>query len=157
MLEINNGSSFDIFDSAINKVLFKYKDMSCYEDLYQECYCKILDVLQNSTYDPIYNLYGYAYSIARNTVTQYLYHWKKLVPTDDEVISAQLDDIVDYELDIFIEQCVRDLMVQYRDVLGDRTFDYIRGLLYEEDSDLVDTVLKGELVWMLESYHNREK
>ena len=157
MEEINNGSSYDIFDSAINKAIYKYRDMNCYEDIYQECYCKILDVLKNNTYDPIYNLYGYAYSIARNTATQYIYHHKKLVPVEDEVLNAQLDDNIDFELDIFIEQCINDLMIQYKDVLGDRTLEYIKFLLHTEVSNLVDTVLKGELIWMLESYHNRER
>ena len=153
--ELKTGS-FEIFDSAIKRALYKFRDMNCYEDMYQECYMKILDILHNNPYDPIYNLYGYAYSIARNTITQYLYHYKKLVPVEDELLEVQLTTDIDFESSLFIEECIYLLMKQYKDVLGDRTLDYIMGLLSSETTNLIDTVIKGELLWMISNNKDRE-
>jgi DNA-directed RNA polymerase specialized sigma24 family protein len=153
--ELKTGS-FDIFDSAIKRAIYKFRDMNCYEDLYQECYMKILDILHNDPYNPIYNLYGYAYSIARNTVTQYLYHYKKLVPVEDDLLEVQLTTDVDFDSDIYVEDCLEVLMNQYRDVLGTRTMQYLKDLISNETTNLVDTVIKGELLWMLSKNKDRE-
>ena len=67
-----NTSSFDIFDKAIKQVIKKYSGREFYNDLYQECYMKILEMLKNNPYEPIHNLYGYAYRIS--TTIFYIFH-----------------------------------------------------------------------------------
>lgn len=150
------GGSFAIFDSAIKRVIYKYRDMNCYEDLYQECYMKILDVLQNNTYDPVYNLYGYAYSIARNAVSSYLYHSKKLIPIEDEIIVQQSDSSVDLDFNLYLEDIVNDIYSQYKNILGDRDKTYILNLLSVDVNSLLDSVLKGELIWKLDNYRKQK-
>lgn len=156
MKNIDQGSSFVIFDSAIKRVIYKFRDMNCYEDLYQECYMKILDVLQNNTYDPVFNLYGYAYSIARNAVSSYLYHDKKLVAVDDEVIIQQSDTSIDLNFNLYLDDIVTEVYNQYRNVLGTKDKNYIRNLLSVDVNSLLDSVLKGELIWKLDNYRKQK-
>lgn len=156
MKNVDVGSSFDIFDSAIKRVIYKYRDMGCYEDLYQECYMKILDVLQNNTYDPVYNLYGYAYSIARNAVSSYLYHSKKLVAIDDEIILQQSDSSVDLNFNLYLDDIVTEVYMQYSNILGNKGKEYIKGLLEIDVNSLLDSILKGELIWKLDNYRKQK-
>jgi DNA-directed RNA polymerase specialized sigma24 family protein len=156
MKNIDLCSSFSIFDSAIKRVIFRYRDMGCYDDLYQECYMKILDVLQNNTYDPVYNLYGYAYSIARNAVSSFLYHNKKLVAIDDEIIVQQSDSSVDLDFNLYLDEAVDSVYLQYENILGFRDRTYIRNLLSVDVNSLLDSVLKGELIWKLDNYRKQK-
>lgn len=156
MRNIDTGSSYVIFDSAIKRVIYKFRDMNCYDDLYQECYMKILDVLQNNTYDPVYNLYGYAYSIARNAVSSYLYHDKKLIAIEDEVILQQSDSSVDLNFNLYLEDIVNEVYEQYKNILGTRDKSYIVNLLSVDVNSLLDSVLKGELIWKLDNYRKQK-
>lgn len=156
MKNIDQGSSFVIFDSAIKRVIYKFRDMNCYEDLYQECYMKILDVLQNNTYDPVFNLYGYAYSIARNAVSSYLYHDKKLIAIEDEIIVQQSDTSIDLNFNLYLEDIVTEVYDQYSNVLGTKGKDYVRNLLSVDVNSLLDSVLKGELIWKLDNYRKQK-
>lgn len=143
-------SSYEIFDSAIRQALKNYWNIECYDDLYQECYMKILDVLKNNTYEPVYNLYGYAYKIARNTVSTYMYHEKKTTTLASEEF-PEIPSNEDFELNILIEEAVTQILDQYKTVLpeGFTKDDMIKLLHSDDPSSLVLTVVKGELIWKL--------
>ena len=149
-------SSYEIFDSAIKQALKNYWNIGCYDDLYQECYMKILDVLKNNTYEPVYNLYGYAYKIARNAISTYMYHEKKITTlATDEFPEIPVDE--DFDLDIFIDEACIQLLDQYKTVLpSDFTSKDIKELLHKDPETLTLTVVKGELIWMI-SRNNRLK
>lgn len=143
-------SSYEIFDAAIKQAIKKYWNMSYYDDLYQECYMKILDVLQNSTYEPVYNLYGYAYKIARNAVSTYVYHEKKIVTLTTEDF-PDVPDNEDFELSLVLEEAISQILDQYKDLLPkDFTAQNLLDLLEDESPhSLLLTVVKGELIWAL--------
>lgn len=146
-------SSYEIFDSAIKQVLRKYWNHPLYDDLYQECYMKILDVLNNNTYDPVYNLYGYAYSIARNAVSSYLYHSNKLttLSTDDlpQVVSLPTNDQTDFSS--ILQESIIHVMNKYKNILPkDFTVNDAINLLYTQDPDNITLiVLKGSILWYI--------
>lgn len=148
-------SSYEIFDSAIRQALKNYWNIGCYEDLYQECYMKILDVLKNNTYEPVYNLYGYAYKIARNTISTYMYHEKKTTT----LASEDFPDIpvnAEFDLDLLIEEAIIQILDQYKTVLpeGYNKEDMLKLLHSEDPSSLVLTVVKGELLWKIAQRSN---
>lgn len=151
-------SSFDIFDSAIKQALKNYYTNQDYDDMYQECYMKILEVLKNNTYDPVYNLYGYAYTIARNTISSFRYHSDKLTTLVEGDLPEilQVNSGVDLSEDYNIKDSAEQACIKYKNVLPDGfTVEDALNLLYNEDpTKLVLIVLKGEILWMLESYHN---
>lgn len=151
-------SSYEIFDSAIRQALKNYWNIGCYEDLYQECYMKILDVLKNNTYEPVYNLYGYAYKIARNTISTYMYHEKKTTTLVSEEF-PEIPSNAEFELDLLIEEAIIQILDQYKTVLPEEFgMNEMLDLLHSEDpSSLVLTVVKGELLWKLASYHRDKK
>lgn len=146
-------SSYEIFDAAIKQVLRKYWNHPLYDDLYQECYMKILDVLNNNTYDPVYNLYGYAYSIARNAVSSYLYHSNKLttLSTDDlpQVVSLPTNDQNDFSS--ILQESIIHVMSKYKNILPkDFTVNDALNLLYTQDPDNITLiVLKGSILWYI--------
>lgn len=146
-------SSYEIFDAAIKQVLRKYWNHPLYDDLYQECYMKILDVLNNNTYDPVYNLYGYAYSIARNAVSSYLYHSNKLttLSTDDlpQVVSLPTNDQTDFSS--ILQESIIHVMNKYKNILPkDFTVNDAINLLYTQDPDNITLiVLKGSILWYI--------
>lgn len=146
-------SSYEIFDAAIKQVLRKYWNHPLYDDLYQECYMKILDVLNNNTYDPVYNLYGYAYSIARNAVSSYLYHSNKLttLSTDDlpQVVSLPTNDQNDFSS--ILQESIIHVMSKYKNILPkDFTVNDAINLLYTQDPDNITLiVLKGSILWYI--------
>ena len=146
-------SSYEIFDAAIKQVLRKYWNHPLYDDLYQECYMKILDVLNNNTYDPVYNLYGYAYSIARNAVSSYLYHSNKLttLSTGDlpQVGSLRANDQTDFSS--ILQESIIHVMNKYKNILPkDFTVNDAIKLLYTQDPDNITLiVLKGSILWYI--------
>lgn len=146
-------SSYEIFDAAIKQVLRKYWNHPLYDDLYQECYMKILDILNNNTYDPVYNLYGYAYSIARNAVSSYLYHSNKLttLSTDDlpQVVSLPTNDQNDFSS--ILQESIIHVMSKYKNILPkDFTVNDAINLLYTQDPDNITLiVLKGSILWYI--------
>lgn len=151
-------SSYEIFDAAIKQAIKKYWNMEYYEDLYQECYMKILDVLQNNTYEPVFNLYGYAYKIARNTVSTFVYHQKKLVTlTTDEFPDIPVQE--DFEFNLILDEAFTQILNKYKDTLPkDFSKKDLHDLLVnDEPSSLLFTVIKGDLIWTLESYHRCNK
>ena len=150
-------SSFDIIDKAIKSIIFKYRYKDFYWDLYQECYCKVLEMLKNNTYNPIMNLYGYAYTISRNQTTYYMYHNHNanrittlkddnlfnLVESSEELTTSKIE---------FIE-LAEEVIGQYWNVL-DKTFmpEDLLNLLYKDDSEISELkyrILKGELLWKI--------
>lgn len=146
-------SSYEIFDAAIKQALKKFYNDPRYEDLYQECYMKILEVLNTSTYDPVYNLYGYAYKIARNAISSYIYHNEKLVTLVEDDLPQIWDKPSDSnpESDLFIKETALDILNKYSNVLPS-TFTYkdvIDLLGYEDSSNLVLVVVKGDFAWTL--------
>lgn len=154
-----NESSFDIIDKAIKSVIFKYKYRDFYDDLYQECYCKVLEMLKNNVYNPIMNLYGYAYTISRNQVTYYMYHNHNsnkevtlsednltmfdMIPTSEELVIENLE---------FIEYA-EEILKQYCNIIDDEfSAKDLLNLLYKEDNEINELkyrILKGELLWKI--------
>lgn len=155
---MNLESSYEIFDSAIRQALKNYWGMECYEDLYQECYMKILDVLKNNTYEPVLNLYGYAYKIARNAISTYMYHENKLTT----LASEDFPDIPvreDFDSSLIMDEIITQALNKYRNSLptGFTKQDAMDLLLSDNPKTLSLTVLKGEILWNLEFYHRDKK
>lgn len=146
-------SSFEIFDDAIRRALSKYYNNPNYDDMYQECYMKILEVLSNNTYDPVYNLYGYAYTIARNTISSFLYHDSKLTTLSEDDLSQvwDLPCASEAESTANIHEASEKVISIYKPLLpeGFSSKDLF-DLLEKEDPDtLVLTVVKGEFIWLI--------
>lgn len=146
-------SSYEIFDSAIKQALKNYYNHSDYNDMYQECYMKILEVLENNTYDPVYNLYGYAYIIARNTISSYRYHSDKLTTlvAGDLPEIVPIDSGIDVETSAFIVEVIDVVFNKYQNVLPDgyKKEDLVNLLYGGLPDTLLFTVVKGDLVWTL--------
>jgi len=146
------GSSYEIFDKAIKMVIAKYRGRPFYDDLYQECYTKILEVLRNNQYEPILNLFGYAYRIARNQVSYYLYHKKKLTTIKDEVVFENITSN-DYDTDFSSEllELAAEILKQFENVLEvDFTEDDLLELIHKDDNDIPQLkyrIIKGEFLW----------
>lgn len=148
------GSSYEIFDKAIKMVIRKYQGRPFYDDLYQDCYCKILEVLKNNQYEPILNLFGYAYKIARNQVSYYLYHKKKLTTIKDDII---FENIIsdDYTLEFNSEmlELATEVLKQFSNVLEiDFCEDDLLELIHKDDADiplLKYRIIKGEFLWRI--------
>lgn len=144
-------NSYEIFDSAIKQALRKYWNYPGYDDLYQECYMKILDVLANNTYDPVLNLYGYAYRIARNAISTYLYHDKKLVTLTNEEF-PDIPSHSDFDSNLLLEDALEQTLHQFKTSLPKEfTKQDLLNLLFDDkDPDsLLLTVVKGDLIWRL--------
>lgn len=143
-------SSYEIFDAAIKQVLKRYWNMQCYDDLYQECYMKILHVLKYNTYEPVFNLYGYAYKIARNAVSTYLYHDNKLTTLTTEEF-PEIPVSADFDLNLTLDDAATYVMNQFKNVIPKEFTkeDLLKLLDGQDPSDLLYTVLKGELIWRL--------
>lgn len=148
-------SSYEIFDSAIRQALSKYWDNPNYDDMYQECYMKILDVLSNNTYDPVYNLYGYAYTIARNAISSFRYHQEKLTTLVEDDLTEVLNPESPSDMrdaTIYLDEAVDKVFTRYKNILlPDYKKSKLYDILYDEDepSSLLLTVVKGELIWEL--------
>ena len=151
-------SSYDIFNGAITQALRKYWGHPEYEDMYQECYMKILDVLHNNTYDPVYNLFGYAYTIARNTISSYMYHYSKdtTLAEDDLTAIWDIPAPIDISSEVHIKEALELTLSQFKNVLPkDFNEEKLLDLVYKEDpTDLPLLLAKGALIWTLASYHN---
>ena len=143
-------SSYEIFDAAIKQALKQYWNMQCYEDLYQECYMKILYVLKHNTYEPVLKLYGYAYKIARNAISTYLYHASKLTTlTSEEFPEIPVTD--DFDMNLILDDAATYVMYQFQNIIP-KDFtkeDLINLLEVDNPSSLLLTVLKGELIWRI--------
>ena len=146
------GSSYEIFDKAIRMVIAKYKGRNFYEDLYQDCYTKILEVLRDNEYEPILNLFGYAYRIARNQVTYYLYHKKKLTTVKDEIIfeGIQSDDYSS-EFTAELNELAAEVIKQFSNVLEPEFSEInLLTLIHTDDNDIPELkhrIIKGEFLW----------
>lgn len=146
------GSSYEIFDKAIKMVIKKYKGRPFYDDLFQECYLKILEVLHDNQYEPILNLFGYAYKIARNQVSQYLYHKKKLTTLkDDSLFEGIISNDEPIEFQYELEELALEVIHQFDNLLSiDFSPSDLFTLVHTEDCDiqsLVHRVIKGEFLW----------
>ena len=146
------GSSYEIFDKAIKMVIKKYLGRPFYEDLYQECYMKILEVLKTNSYEPILNLFGYAYRIARNQVSYYLYHKKKLTTVrDDSVFELTLYENTRIDFDYELREMAKEVLAQFHNVVDEPfTEEDLLDLIYTEDSKIPELkyrVIKGEFLW----------
>lgn len=147
-------SAHDIFDSAIRQALRKYYGHRDYEDMYQECYMKILSVLEKHTYDPVYNLYGYAYSISRNAINMYLYHSDKLTTLREgdlvDIVPLNVSgECVTYEVELLL--MAEFILDKYKGVLPEGfNIDDMMSLIYgEEPSCIVLSAVKGDFIWHL--------
>lgn len=152
-----DASSFDIINKAIKSIIFKYKNKDFYDDLYQECYCKVLEMLKNSAYNPIMNLYGYAYTISRNQVTYYMYHnhnINKVTTLKDDTLFDSIKSseeliISNIEYIDFADEIIK----QYSNVIDKKfTPEDLLALLYKEDNEISELkyrILKGELLWKI--------
>ena len=153
-----NTSSFDIFDKAIKQVIKKYSGREFYNDLYQECYMKILEMLKNNPYEPIHNLYGYAYRISRNQVTYYLYHNKKLVTVKEEDYSMfeAITDVGEMRPDtsVIMDELATNIIKRFNNVLPeDFDVDALMNIVYTDDRNIDDLkyrVIKGAFLWDVE-------
>lgn len=152
------GSSYEIFDKAIKMVIKKYKGRPFYDDLFQECYLKILEVLKNNSYEPILNLFGYAYRIARNQVTQYLYHKNKLTTLKDDALFDSIvseDDSLEFNCEL--EELAEDVIKQFSNVLTpDFSTQDLFQLIYKKDSEISHLkyrIIKGEFLWRVSRNH----
>lgn len=150
-------SSFDIIDKAIKSVIFKYKGKDFYDDLYQECYCKVLEMLKTNMYNPILNLYGYAYTISRNQTTYYMYHnhnINRITTVRDDSIFGLVESQEEIDTsNIELVEFAEEILKQYWNVL-DPLFatDDLLGLLYKDDSEINELkyrIIKGELLWKI--------
>lgn len=145
-------SSYEIFDKAIKMVIKKYKGRPFYDDLFQECYLKILEVLKNNSYEPILNLFGYAYKIARNQVSYYLYHRKKLTTVkDDSIFELTLYENTRVDFDYEMREIAKEVIAQFKNVI-DEPFneENLLDLIYQDDSQihkLKYRIIKGEFLW----------
>lgn len=115
---------------------------------------KILEVLKDNTYDPVYNLYGYAYTIARNAISSFRYHQEKLTTiVEDDLVEvfnpAAGSDIT--EADIYLNEALNVVFERYKNLLKPKyKVEDLVDILYEEDSpNIVLTVVKGDLIWEL--------
>lgn len=148
------GSSYEIFDKAIKMVIKKYKGRPFYDDLFQDCYCKILEVLKDNEYEPILNLFGYAYRIARNQVTYYLYHKKKLTTVKDDIIFECVES-TDYSSEFTVEllELATEIIKQFNNVLEvDFDEEALMELIHTDDADiplLKYRIIKGEFLWRI--------
>ena len=146
------GSSYEIFDKAIKMVIKKYAGKPFYEDLYQDCFCKILEVLKYNTYDPILNLFGYAYKIARNQVSYYLYHKKKLTTIKDDSLfenTLYTDERIEFNYEMV--ELASEIIKQFSNIIDDG-FDEsdLLELIHRDDSDIPKLkyrIIKGEFLW----------
>lgn len=152
-----DASSFDIIDKAIKKIISKYRGKNFYEDLYQECYCKVLEMLKNNAYNPIMNLYGYAYTISRNQVSYYMYHnhnSDKVITLKDDSTFELLESSEELVTsNIEYTELANEILNQYSNVI-DATFksEDLLNLLYKEDNEIAELkyrILKGELLWKI--------
>ena len=112
---------------------------------------KILDVLANNTYDPVLNLYGYAYRIARNAISTYLYHDKKLVTLTNEEF-PDIPSHSDFDSNLLLEDALEQTLHQFKTSLPKEfTKQDLLNLLFDDkDPDsLLLTVVKGDLIWRL--------
>lgn len=152
-----DASSFDIIDKAIKSIIFKYKGKDFYEDLYQECYCKVLEMLKNNAYNPIMNLYGYAYTISRNQLTYYMYHnhnVNKVTTLKDDKLFDSIESSEELVVsNISFIEFAEEIINQYSNVLDSNfTADMLLNLLYKDDSEIPELkhrILKGELLWKI--------
>lgn len=146
------GSSYEIFDRAIKMVIKKYQGRPFYEDLYQDCYMKILEVLKNNSYEPILNLFGYAYKIARNQVSYYLYHKNKLTTVKDDALfenTLYTDERIEFNCEML--EIASEVIKQFSNVL-DAGFmeDDLLELIHKDDSEIPQLkyrIVKGEFLW----------
>ena len=152
------GSSYEIFDKAIKMVIKKYSGRPFYDDLYQDCYMKILEVLKNNSYEPILNLFGYAYRIARNQVTHYLYHKNKLTTLKDDALFDSIssnDDPMEFNCEL--EEIALDVIEQFSNVLTPEfTPNDLLKLIYMKDSEISHLkyrIIKGEFLWRVSRNH----
>lgn len=148
------GSSYEIFDKAIKMVIKKYKGRPFYDDLYQEAYMKILEVLKENPYEPILNLFGYAYRIARNQVSYYLYHKKKLTTVkDDTLFENTLYDTNQIGFDCELYEIASEIILQFSNLLDiDFTEDDLLSLIHTDDSEIPKLkyrIIKGEFLWRI--------
>lgn len=147
-------SSFEIFDSAIRQALKNYWNHQAYEDMYQECYLKILDVLKNNTYEPVYNLYGYAYKIARNAISTYMYHANKVTTlSQDEFPEVAVQE--DFDSALILEETLIQTLHKFKNTLpSDFTLDDLKRLIFsdKDPNDLLLQVVKGEVIWELSKH-----
>jgi RNA polymerase sigma factor (sigma-70 family) len=146
------GSSYEIFDEAIRKVIKKYSGRPFYDDLYQECYMKILEVLKNNSYEPILNLFGYAYRIARNQVSYYLYHKKKITTVkDDSIFELTLFEDKRIDFDYEMAEIAKEVISQFKNVIDEPfTEEDLLDLVYKDDSEIQKLkyrIIKGEFLW----------
>ena len=146
------GSSYEIFDKAIKMVIKKYAGKPFYEDLYQDAYMKILEVLKDNSYEPILNLFGYAYRIARNQVSYYLYHKKKLTTVkDDELFENTLYDNTQIDFNYELQELAKEVLLQFNNVRDTNfTEDDLLELIHKEDSEIPKLkyrIIKGEFLW----------
>lgn len=146
------GSSYEIFSKAIKMVIRKYAGRPFYDDLFQECYLKILEVLKDNEYEPILNLFGYAYRIARNQTTYYLYHKKKLTTTKDDIIFEGIpSDDYSSEFTAELMDLATEIIYQFQNVLDvDFSEEDLLDLIHKEDSEiplLKYRIIKGEFLW----------
>lgn len=146
------GSSYEIFDKAIKMVIKKYSGRQFYDDLYQECYMKILEVLKTNSYEPILNLFGYAYRIARNQVSYYLYHKKKLTTVkDDSIFELTMYDNTRIDFDCELQETAKEVIKQFANVIDEPfTEENLLDLIYTNDSEIPELkykVIKGEFLW----------
>ena len=146
------GSSYEIFDKAIKMVIAKYKGRPFYDDLFQDCYCKILEVLKNNEYEPILNLFGYAYRIARNQVSYYLYHKKKLTTIKDDIIFENIvsdDYTMEFSSEMF--ELATEILNQFSNVLEvNFNEEDLLELIHKDDNDIPELkyrIIKGEFLW----------
>lgn len=148
------GSSYEIFDKAIKLVIKKYKGKQFYDDLYQECYMKILEVLKTNTYEPILNLFGYAYRIARNQVSYYLYHKKKLTTIkDDSLFENTLINDERIEFNYEMLELALSVLDKFSPVLDTEfTEEDLLELIHSKDSEISKLryrIIKGEYLWRI--------
>lgn len=151
-------NSYEIFDSAIRQLLSHYTfSEDLYLDIYQDCYCAILDILKHNTYDPVMNLYGYAYCIARNQLTKFLYHKNKLVTLASEeneaIFSAIPDNNIQFESDLEINNLAENVLLRFNHLFNTNiTPAELLILIKTPDKDIVSqklSLLKGDFLWRL--------
>lgn len=140
------------------------------EDLIQEAVIKGFAVLKRRDYDSeVSSLRNYLYSGMRNTMSNYMYHQRKLIPV--ETIVAFDENInLDLKIDLGVVKAECDLMNQDRisNLLGKVLFELIdsgfelenkpEGLIIEREEDddkktLVEAVICQLIKKKLEYFH----